>query len=357
MSAEINLEEFKSAYKSWRVGTSTSPSGRHLSHQHVLFQPHGIDPDDDLVRYEKAEKARLESWEMQHGVVAYALKHGYRFDRWKQVVNAMIEKEPGNPQLHRLRVIHLYESDYNSLLGIKMRQVIHNCEDLKTINPGMYGSHANRQASDPTFIAVLQYDYAVLTRWPAIKFNNDVTSCYDRILPSVSNITARSMGLHSHVAQIHGDMPEQAVYRIKTQLGISDGFYSHSLIDPVFGTGQGSCASPPFWLLNCSKYFDIYDKACFGANYIDMTGKKKLKMGMDGYVDDNGCNANCKPHEEHTLVARATHDAQLWNDILWSSGGALEHSKCLSLLTDRIYRHRPSFLSGRKFWRSHCNTR
>jgi hypothetical protein len=261
----------------------------------------------------------------------------------------MIEKEPGNPQLHRLRVIHLYESNYNSLLGIKLRQVIHKCEDLKTINPGMYGSHANRQASDPTFIAVLQYDYAALTRWPAIKFNNDATSCYDRILPSVSNITARSMGFHSHVAQIHGDLLEQAVYRIKTQLGISDGSYSHSLIDPVFGTGQGSCASPPFWLLNCSKYFDIYDKACFGAKYTDMTGKKKLKMGMDGYVDDNGCNANCKPHEEHTLVARATHDAQLWSDILLSSGGALEHSKCSYhyLQTEFTDTGRPFFRGGK----------
>ena len=179
MTETITLEEFKSSYKKWRVGTSTSPSGRHLSHQHALFQPHGIHPSKDKTNYTKAEGAMEDNWRLQYGIVAYAVKYGHCFDRWKQVVNAMIEKEPGNPLLHRLRVIHLYESDYNTLLGIKMRQLIHRCEDLNSINNGTYGSRAHRQASDPTFLEVLQYDYAALTRWPAIKFNNDAASCYD----------------------------------------------------------------------------------------------------------------------------------------------------------------------------------
>ena len=230
-----------------------------------------------------------------------------------------------------------------------MRQLIHRCEDNNCINTGTYGSRAHRQASDPTLIEVLQYDYAALTRWPAIKFNNDATSCYDRIIPSVSNVIARSMGLHRNIAQIHGSMLEQAIYRIKTQMGISIGSYSHTHESPVYGTGQGSTASPPFWLLNISKYFDIYDSSCFGASYIDMDGDRELKMGMGGYVDDAGCNTNSRPEDENTLVARATHDAQLWNDILWSSGGALEHSKCSYhyLKTDFTPMGRPFFRGGK----------
>jgi hypothetical protein len=100
MPFEISLEEFKQSYKTWQVGTSTSPSGRHLSHQHVLFQPHRIDPHIDAEVLHEAEEARAASWQVQHSIVEYAVKYGYCFDRWKQVVNAMIEKEPGNPQLH-----------------------------------------------------------------------------------------------------------------------------------------------------------------------------------------------------------------------------------------------------------------
>jgi hypothetical protein len=153
-------------------------------------------------------------------------------------------------------------------------------------------------------------------------------SCYDRIIPSVSNVIARSMGLHKNIAEIHGTMLEQAVYRIKTQLGISTGSYSHSDEWPVFGTGQGSTASPPYWLLNCSAYFYIYESKCYGARYSNMDGTKETKVGMSGFVDDNNCNINCKPDQEDELCARAEHDAQLWNDILWASGEALEHSKC-----------------------------
>jgi endonuclease/exonuclease/phosphatase family metal-dependent hydrolase len=326
--AGITIDEFKESYKTWRVGTSTSPSGRHLSHQHALFQPHGIDDLTEADDFLAAEKSRDLNWYVQHGIVSYGIKHGYTFDRWKQVVTAMIEKEPGNPQLHRLRVIHLYESDYNSLLGIKMRQVIHKAEDSNSIHDGTYGSRANRQAVDPTFLEVLQYDYATLTRWPEIIFSNDATSCYDRIVPSVSNVIARSMGLHKHIANIHGTMLEQAVYRIKTQLGISTGFYFHSPNWPVYGTGQGSCASPPFWLLNCSAYFKIYESKCYGARYHNIDGSRELKLGMSGFVDDNKCNINSRPEQEDSLCERAQHDAQLWNDILWGSGGALEHSKC-----------------------------
>ena len=328
MSPDISLDEFKASYAKWKVGTSTSPSGRHLSHQHALLQPHGIHPDTDPEGYAAAEDSRLDNWMAQHGMISYATKHGYCFDRWTHVINAMIEKEPGNPQLHRLRVIHLYESDYNSLLGIKLRQTIHHCEDKRTFNTGTYGSRSNRQSLDPVFLEVLQYDYASLTRWPEIKFSNDATSCYDRIIPSVSNILARAMGLHHNIADIHGSMLSKAIYRIKTQLGVSSGSYSHSDEYPIFGTGQGSCASPLIWLMNCSALFDIYDSLCHGSSYYNLQGDIVLKVGMTGFVDDNSCNVNCRPHEIDSLASSAAHDAQLWSDILWSSGGALEHSKC-----------------------------
>jgi hypothetical protein len=97
------------------------------------------------------------------------------------------------------------------------------------------------------------------------------------------------MGLHKNIAKTHGTMLEQAVYRIKTQLGISVGSYSHSEEWLVFGTGQGSCASSPFWLLNCSAYFYIYESKCYGATYSSMDGTQEIKVGMTGFVDDNCC--------------------------------------------------------------------
>ena len=54
-----------------------------------------------------------------------------------------------------------------------------------------------------------------------------------------------------------------------------------------------------------------------------------LKLGMTGFVDDNNAQTMGRPDEtEEALTLRCTHDAQLWHDILWATGGALETSKC-----------------------------
>ncbi len=51
----------------------------------------------------------------------------------------MIKKEPGDPQIHRLQVIHLYEADYSLLLGVQFRRLMHHCEANPLLNPGCYG--------------------------------------------------------------------------------------------------------------------------------------------------------------------------------------------------------------------------
>ena len=267
-------------------------------------------------------------WHAHHACVQYATSHGFCFPRWQQVVNTMIEKEPGNPSLHRLQVIHLYENDYNLILGIKFRELLRNCQDKGCIHEGCFVSLAHRQALNPVFLETMQYDYCQLTRCDSIKVSNDAGSCFDRIIASPSNVIARAMGLHRNIAWVHGDMLLNAMYRIKTQLGVSSLGYCHCCHSPVFGTGQGSCSSPPIWCLNCSLYFSVFERQCFGANFSDLTGELTLSMGMTGYVDDTNSLTNCHPTRRKSLVARATHDVQLWSDILWASGGILEHDKC-----------------------------
>jgi hypothetical protein len=51
-------------------------------------------------------------------MVDAALQTGFVFERWRNIVNAMIEKLSGRPQINKLRVIHLLEADLNLALGI-----------------------------------------------------------------------------------------------------------------------------------------------------------------------------------------------------------------------------------------------
>jgi hypothetical protein len=64
---------------------------------------------------------------------------------------------------------------------------------------------------------------------------------------------------------------------------------------------------------------------------------------MTGFIDDNNCNCNedAITHEPNNidLISHMQHDAQIWHDLLWMSGGALELSKCQYHLIDWHFTH------------------
>jgi hypothetical protein len=90
-------------------------------------------------------------------IISTAIKFGISLTRWQNVVNSMIEKEPGNPNIHRLRVIHLYEADYNLTLGIfGARKLVPTAKKQRLFNASCYSSRPGLSAIDPVFLEELQ---------------------------------------------------------------------------------------------------------------------------------------------------------------------------------------------------------
>jgi hypothetical protein len=175
----------------------------------------------------------------------------------------MIEKEPGNPRIHRLRVIHLYEADYNLILGVFWaRKLVPTAEKQRLFHPSCYCRHpAGLSPVDPVFLEELQVSISYLSRTNQVTFHNDATSCYDRIIIALANLAARRFGM-----RLHGSMLAEMRYHVSTALGISDASYTHSGESPIYGTGQCSCASPSVWLQICLILFDCHDQCSYGAN-------------------------------------------------------------------------------------------
>ena len=67
----------------------------------------------------------------------------------------MIEKESGNPKIYRLRVIYLYKTDYNLLLGIKHREFIHSMNNNKFFKNGVYSNRPGYNIIDPVYFEKL----------------------------------------------------------------------------------------------------------------------------------------------------------------------------------------------------------
>ena len=104
---KMTVEDFKGKLKSWPERTSTSPiSNIHLGHGKAYIAHHDVPPPDPDDPDATDLQAELESWrdEAIRGhlvLINYCLHFGYSLKRWRNIVNAMLEKEPGNPKLHR----------------------------------------------------------------------------------------------------------------------------------------------------------------------------------------------------------------------------------------------------------------
>jgi hypothetical protein len=103
----------------------------------------------------------------------------------------MIEKEPGNTKIYRMRVIHLYEADYNFILGVKWRQMLYNSDIAGVLHCGQFGGQPGCEALTPVFMEELQKGGSHASRKSLINFDNDAASCYDRIIPALASLIGR----------------------------------------------------------------------------------------------------------------------------------------------------------------------
>jgi len=77
--------------------------------------------------------------------------------RWR----LLLEKDPGNPQINRLRTIHLYKADYNLLLKwFSSKGFITQSEQAHRITDNQGGSRAGRCAIDLAITKVLSFELA-----------------------------------------------------------------------------------------------------------------------------------------------------------------------------------------------------
>jgi hypothetical protein len=334
--AALTLEAFTGKVKKWRETTTTSPSGRHLGRYKALFSLGTYIPqakeDDEPGDHEIFESKQTEIAQVIVQLINFCIQRGHVLDRWKQIVNTMIFKDEGVYHIHRLRVIHIYEADFNLLLAVKWRELVSSADQAGLINKGQYGGRPGHEAASLALLEELRIDLTYLTRRTLITFDNDAASCYDRIIPAFASLINRKYGLHRQVAVVHGRTLQEARYKLRTAVGISESEYSHSTQFPLYGSGQGSGNSPALWLFISATLFDVHDKFAHGSTFQDPTGSISVHLKLSGFVDDTNATLNdWKPQDQMdltSLLALLAHDAQLWNDLLFVSGGKLELSKC-----------------------------
>ncbi len=241
---KVTVDDVAACYRNWSEGTSTSPSGRHLGHARALIAHNGLPPDSD----DPVAGFGLRMLAINTALLNIAIETGYCFLRWCYVINCLLEKDCGRPRITRLRIIHLYEADYNLILKILWRRLIKHADDHDALQTDQWGSRPGRSCNEVVVFKQLTYMMSHMLHMPLACFDNDAAACYDRIIPPMAMMACQRLGMSAAPCVLNATMLQNARYRIKTQLGISELYFYYCVLWPLFGTGQGSGNSPAIWL-------------------------------------------------------------------------------------------------------------
>jgi hypothetical protein len=229
-------------------------------------------------------------------------------------VTIMIAKDLGSSKIEHIRVIHLFEADYNFTL--KLQQFA---------RPG-------HQSIDAVHKKTLTYDLARILNVNLAVFDNDATGCYDCIIVALGMITALRLQMPRGPVQMHAKALSNMRHFIKTAHGISTAFY-HSLKSfLLFGTGQGSSASPSMWLtlvicLLCALSAVTTIAMTFCNPWQDLSDERNAEAFVEDTANGVSDAHQDDPMSVPEIMGHLQHTAQSWEHILYSSGGALQPPK------------------------------
>jgi hypothetical protein len=238
----VSFEEFIAGFLHWNEQTSTSPSGRHLGLYGALVTAYcnssGEFTDQSDTYEATTQEMATQILSMIHGLASSAARHGYYLHRWVQVVNVMIYKKPGCIELDRLRVIHLFEADFNLIIGILFgRRAMYHQVENQLLNPSQFGRPGG-ECPDASISEVLHNLTASLTHTPMGHFESDATACFDREVMKFVLACYHTTGAPLGPLKMWEQVLYNIVHKVKTGFGLSKDGYTFFNDSPIYGPGH-----------------------------------------------------------------------------------------------------------------------
>lgn len=241
IKTKITTNEFKQGIKKWKKKTSTSPSGRNLSHYHAQILPNYVE--------EKQDTSQM-FIKIHMSLINLVVERQIILPRWCQVHTILQPKDTGTPKLHRLRPLNIYEDNINLLLRIVLaRRLLKQAETQDALADEAWGTRKFRATGDLGLQKVLTMEMRSLTRTSLGQVDLDAKLCYDRM----------SRHLVAHTCYVYGIPVELCMWfylllhgqhhHIITGEGTSPHSYGSKHQSPHQGIGQGSTAALVVWLL------------------------------------------------------------------------------------------------------------
>jgi hypothetical protein len=151
-----------------------------------------------------------------------------------------------------------------------------------------------------------------------------------RIIVPLGMLAARRCGMPEEATSLHANTLHRMKYRVKTAYGISDHHYAGTPAEPLFGTGQGSGASPAIWLTLVVILMPTLDRIIPDRiHFRSPDDNYQHSRLIDAFVDNTSLAFTASSAMSHSdMITRMETAAQTWQHLLSHSGGTLNFQKC-----------------------------
>ena len=312
----ITTQDFQQGVKKHSNRTSSSPSGRHIT----LYKILATDPvlSQILAR-----------------AITMPFTYGFSPARWRTAVQFMLEKEPGNPKITKLRVIQLLEADMNFAFRLLWgKRLVHNALAHNVLSPWNFGGCPGARVHSALLLKTISYDYLHFTQHNAIIFDNDAKACLDRIIPSLGLMATERLGMPQQATASMLATIKGMHFFICTAHGISPGLYTSTAATLILGVLQGSGAAPCIWISLSCILLQALQSHTTGFQATCPHNTRTSQHPGKAYIDDTDLwlTGMSPSTSSTTLTSSMQRIAQVWECLLFPSGGALALQKCFYYL-------------------------
>jgi len=247
-----------------------------------------------------------------------------------QIWNLFIEKELGNPQIDRLRTLHIIKADYNLLLKwFGPQGVLKHAETHQQLTDNQGGNREGRSTIDLARKKVCTFKLIRLIHYIAANVDINALACFVMMIESCQNLSCLSHGTDPQYLKLHGQTHRNTRYYPKHSFGISKQYNQHSNQHPWYGTGQGTGNAAIRWTLISHSLISAYQSEATPWRIKSMLRDIIITLGIDAFVDDtNMIHGNKGDADLSKILQIVQNNFRLWQGLLQSSGGTLNPSKC-----------------------------
>ena len=306
----FNHESYKESWKTIKEATTSHP-GIHFGHMKAM------DEDSQLANKLNALLADVPLWT------------GYSPEAWQKCTDAMIKKKTDDMRPGKLRLITLMHAIFNHNNKALGRHMMKLGEKHNRLAIEQYGSRKHKSAIEHALNKVLTLDISRQKREALIFTANDARSCYDRIVLMAAYCTMVRFGVTKEAAQSMITTIATMEHHIRTSKGDSTRYYGGKYwVRIPHGIGQGNGAGPSIWACVSTPLFDALRDEGYGMNIRSPITLVLLNITGFSFVDDADLiqtMSNMQTDEE--LFIRAQAQLIIWEQLLRTTGGAIEPSK------------------------------